>query len=62
MIRPSCIFQNRNITYFVIELQALNEVLKGTGVLGLLHGAVDGEELNRNIVYILFNKKISICN
>jgi hypothetical protein len=33
------------VLHFVIELQALNEVLKVTGVLGLLHSAVDGEEL-----------------
>jgi len=33
------------VLHFVIELQALNEVLKGTSVLGLLHSAVDGEEL-----------------
>jgi hypothetical protein len=33
------------ILHFVVQLETLNEVLKATSVLGLLHVAVDGEEL-----------------
>ena len=37
-----------SVLHLVVELQALNKVLVGAGVLGLLHLVVDGVELQRN--------------
>ena len=44
---------HRAVLHLVVELEALDKVLVGAGVLGLLHLAVDREELNTNITAFL---------